>query len=226
MSAESVVNTTLPRPNRSHLKDQVTDIIRDYIIRGQIPPGTKLAERTVADMLGVSRAPVRDAFIQLEKEGLVVSRRDARYVIELHERDIEELFQVRTVLEKLAAELAAKNNSPSNRQALLEMVQTMRDAIAAHDAQAYATSDVELHKLIWKQADNRHLQKTLSAMSGSIFMFVAKHAEHYDWEETLRLHEDLVAKIIAGDPEAASASMEEHMENARGRALYLVRQSS
>ena len=89
---------------RVSLKDQAADILRDQIISGEISPGSKLVEREVAELLGISRAPARDALMQLEKEGLVVSQLDARYVIELTERDIRELHAIRLVLERLAVD--------------------------------------------------------------------------------------------------------------------------
>ncbi len=101
---------------RVFLKDQVNDLLRDMIISGRFPPGTKLIEREIADYLGVSRAPVRDALLQLEKGRLWLSiNRNGRYVIELSERDIRELYQVRNALEKLAVELATQNIGVGNR---------------------------------------------------------------------------------------------------------------
>ncbi len=209
---------------RSNLKDQATELLREHITSGRIPPGSKLVEREVADSLGISRAPARDALMQLEKEGLVVSRRDARYVIQVNERDIRELYQLRLVLEKLAVRLAAENTSPSNRAALLAIVEGMEQAYLNKDNSTFTQSDVELHTLIWQQANNRHLNKTLDSMIGPIFMFVANNAEHYDWQETLDLHRELVDCINSGDADAASASMERHLANAFERSLHIVQQ--
>ena len=71
------------RLDRNSLKEQSTELLRSYIISGRIPPGTKLAERELADLLGVSRMPARDALMDLEREGLVVSRPNGRYVIRI-----------------------------------------------------------------------------------------------------------------------------------------------
>src|SRR5207249_8524626 len=70
---------------RNLLKDRAMDLLRDHIVSGRIPAGAKVVERDVAQLLGISRAPVRDALIQLETEGLVVSKPSGRYVIELSE---------------------------------------------------------------------------------------------------------------------------------------------
>jgi len=118
------------RLDRNSLKDQSTELLRTYIIGGRIPPGTKLAERELADLLGVSRMPARDALMDLEREGLVVSRPNGRYVIELHSQDIEQLFEIRLVLERLAVSAAAANHSEQNDAALRANLAEMAAAIA------------------------------------------------------------------------------------------------
>jgi DNA-binding GntR family transcriptional regulator len=229
MTDPSPVNssTTLiswPKPERNLLKDQVVDLLRAQILSGKLPPGTPLVERELAEQLGVSRVPARDALMQLEAEGLVVSKPAGRSVIALTERDIDELYQVRMALEKLAARQAAANISPQNRQALARLVEQMRKAVENGDQTAYAGSDLEIHRLIWQQSGNAHLMRVLSRMIGPIFMLVSRHIYHYDWSETMHLHEDLADRIGAGDADAAEASMERHTENARQRSLRLYSQ--
>lgn len=214
-----------PRLERNLLKDQASQLLRDYIISGQIAPGTKLVEREVADLLGISRAPARDALIELEREGLVVSRSNGRHVIELTERDIRELYQVRLNLEKLAVELASQNNTPANCARLAAKLQEMKDAAARGDAQTYRECDVETHRLIWQQSGNRHLLHVLNSMVGPIFMFVSWHAEKFDWNVTLELHEDLVNQINAGDAVAAVVNIERHLNNALSRSLRILHET-
>src|SRR5690606_25862976 len=204
---------------RLSLKDQAADILRDRIISGEIPPGSKLVEREVAEQLGISRAPARDALMQLEKEGLVVSKSDARYVIELTERDIRELHAIRLVLERLAVELAAQNSNDRTRAAQSAMLKKMEEAVANRDKGAFARADVEGHTLIWEQAGNLHLKNTLHSMIGPMFMFMANSADYYDWNETLELHRDLVRCINNADREAAKASIERHLQNSCERSL-------
>lgn len=208
---------------RVSLKDQAADILRDQIISGEILPGSKLVEREVAERLGISRAPARDALMQLEKEGLVVSKSDARYVIELTERDIRELHAIRLVLEQLAVDLAAQNTNARNRAAQNAMLHKMEEAIANRDQGAFARADVEGHTLVWEQAGNLHLKNTLHSMIGPIFMFMANSAEYYDWNETLELHRDLVKCINAGDREAAQASIKRHLQNSCERSVGVLK---
>ena len=208
--------------DRSTLSTQAAELLRDAIIRGRIPPGTKIVERKVADMLDISRAPARDALMMLEKEGLVISRTDARYVIELNERDVNEMHQVRLALEILAIDLAAKNTNAHNQKKQLDTLKLMEDAANKKDREAFSKADLEGHALIWKQSDNQNLEKTLRTMIGPIFMFMATATEYYDWEVTVELHQDMVHCINTGDQEAAKKSMIRHMENSRNRAIGIV----
>lgn len=224
MSSKNGLTNHLPRfkLDRMTLKDQVTIWLRDAIISGQIAPGTKIVERDVAEMLGVSRAPARDALMQLEKEGMVISRPDARYVIELNDRDIHELHQVRLALESLAVDLATRNTNTANQQAQLAVLRQMEQATETGDSAAFAKADLDGHSLIWEQAHNIHLEKTLRAMIGPIFMFMANATEYYDWQETLELHRELVRCINAGDRDGAAVSIKRHMENSRDRARGIL----
>jgi DNA-binding GntR family transcriptional regulator len=202
------------RLDRNSLKDQSTELLRSYIISGRIPPGTKLAERELADLLGVSRMPARDALMDLEREGLVVSRPNGRHVIELDARAIDQLFEMRLVLERLAVGAAALNHSPQNCAALRANLAQMAAAIARNDRDAYVRSDLEAHQLIWHQANNPYLLKMLNSIVGPIFMFISRHTNFQtDWQETEQMHQDLADAICAGDAERAVRSIEAQMQN-------------
>ncbi|HMN28667.1 MAG TPA: GntR family transcriptional regulator [Caldilineaceae bacterium] len=203
--------TTL-KLERSSLKEQTTELLRSYIIGGRLPPGTKLVERTLADLLGTSRMPVRDALMDLEREGLVISRPNGRYVIELDQPAVENLFQLRLVLERLAVEQATANGTTAHCTALLANLQQMQEAIRLDDGDAYARSDLEAHQLIWQQARNPYLLKMLNSIVGPIFMFIANQTEvRSNWHETLQMHQELAAAICAGNVARAVASIEEQL---------------
>lgn len=211
------------RLDRNLLKDQATDAIRNLIITGEIFPGTKLVERELADHLGISRMPVQIALIQLEKEGLVVNRPDGHFVIELTERDVYDLYKVRLILERGAAELAAEHTCPANAGKLISLQQELAQAVDKKDHLRYVELDVEIHRLIWQQANNPQLLKVLNSMIGPIFMFIANNAEHFDWNETLHLHEDLVNSINSGNPVQAGESIARHLDNALHRSILIIK---
>jgi DNA-binding GntR family transcriptional regulator len=211
---------------RNLLKDQVADLLRTSIIKGDIRQGAKVVERELAEALGVSRVPVRDALMQLEAEGLVVSKLSGRYVVELTERDVKELYQIRVVLEKLAVRLVMERATPQQLQALTDKLDDMRLAVEQQHTRAYVHDDVEIHRLIWELSGNYHLQRIFHSMIGPIFIFASSHARVYDWGVTLSLHEDLIKAIVDRDKDTAFEAVERHMADALQRSLNLLARES
>ncbi|HEY9076177.1 MAG TPA: GntR family transcriptional regulator [Anaerolineaceae bacterium] len=199
-----------PALERTSLKDQATSLLREYIVKGKLPSGSRLIERELAEWLGVSRMPVHDALVQLEKEGLVVTRPDARYVIDLTRQDLYELFQVRVVLERLAAELAARNSTPDNASQYEQLLKEMKEAVERRDIDAFVDGHMEIHRTIWRQARNPHLQKALDSILGLILMFMAR-SEYINWDNTLERHGGIIEAIQAGDPDMAGECMTRHI---------------
>ena len=192
------------------LADQVTDILRDRIVNSVLKPGSGLVERKLAKMLGVSSAPVREALIRLEKEGLVVSRSRMRHVVELNKEDVVELGQVRLQLEKLAVDLAARNPNQENGAQLLSKLEELRQACIARDATTARKRDMELHRLIWKQSGNRHLFNTLMGIGSPLYMGLALLGPRMHWDREMVSHEDLVDAIVSADRASAVRSIERH----------------
>lgn len=203
------------------LKDRAAELIRDHIVMGHLPPGTKLVEREVAKFLGMSRMPARDALLELEKEGLIVVKCGVRCVVELSEHDIHELYQVRLILEKAAVEFATQNTSPENRIALSMKLQEMGEAFDRKDIRTFIKNDLETHLLIWRQSNNNRLFNMLKSMVGPIFMFMATNAEYYPWKETVELHQELVAAINSGDTCRSVKSIERHINSALHLSLSM-----
>lgn len=206
------------RPQNS-LKDQVTELLRNQLISGKVAPATKLVEREVAEWLGVSRAPVREALLELEKEGLIESRTNGRYVIELSIKDVEDLYRVRLALETLAVDLATRNMNESNAAELSEALSKMQTAAAENDRDGFHQGDIELHRLIWKQADNPHLEKVIHSILGPIFIFIANPVKRYNLMDTHRYHEELVEGMSKGDVELARQSIARHMKDSLKKRL-------
>jgi DNA-binding GntR family transcriptional regulator len=191
-------------------------MLRDYIGNGRIPEGTKLTEREVSRLLGISRMPARDALMILEAEGLILSQPDGRYVISLTEKDVRDVHVLRWTLERVAAELAATNSNPENRAILQARLDDLASAAESGDPGACTRCDMALHRAIWQQAGNPHLLRVLDSVLGAVFVLcdrVKANAPH-DWGMMLRDHRQLVALIANGESEAAGKAMEAHLQNA------------
>lgn len=212
------------RITRNSLSAQAVNLLRDAIINGQIPQGTKLVERTVAELLGISRAPARDALIELERDGLIVTKSSGRHVIELSKHDIKELLQIRLALETLALELAIQNKSSTLFKNLDLHLAAMKDAIQNNDHAAYVNSDINMHSEIWTSSANQRLEAQLNSMVGPIFMFIKTNAEIFDWKETYHLHVPIVDAIRSGDVVSGRSAIRIHMDSTLTRSLNAYEQ--
>jgi DNA-binding GntR family transcriptional regulator len=196
---------------RENLKQQAWEILRDLIVKGQLASGRKLTERDVAKLLGVGRMPARDALMKLEEQGLVVTKPDARYVIELSQKDIEDWFEIRQALEVLSVQDAVLRRSEDDCKQLARGLQSMEAAIAQRDTDMYVQSDLEIHELVWNMSGNKHLVSMLRTMIGPIFVLIASQTQiQHDWDAVFKLHSTLVEKIILGDASAAIEAMQQH----------------
>lgn len=217
---------SVPQLTRISLRDQAYALIRQWIITGRLAPGTPVSERSIAEQLGVSRAPIKDALLRLTREGFVVARPDGRYVNDLGPEEIEQVYLVRERLECLAAELAARNASPSRTSALRAKIEEYRSACQAKDLDAFVTVDVDIHTMIWEQAGNPYLLNALNCIAAPTFMHVANCSRFVDeqWSAPLREHEEIVRLIAEGDAAGAGEAMVGHVRSAYARTIRALRE--
>jgi DNA-binding GntR family transcriptional regulator len=158
--------------------------------------------------------PARDALMALEHEGLVVSRSDGRYVIDLAEKDVRNIYIVRRPLERTAVELAAQNTNSANQALLNLKLHALQQACEMQDAKATTPADLALHEEIWRQSNNDFLIRLLESMRGVIYTLVMQGSLYGDrnWEGLYNNHNDLVQLINRGDWQPAGRHMEEQLE--------------
>ena len=159
--------------------------------------------------------------MSLEAEGLVVSRSDGRYVIELTERDVRDIHELRWTLERLAAERAAANINDENRRVLNDRLEEMAAALASGDPAACTRCDTALHETIWQQAENPHLLRMLDSVLGAIFVLIDRGKVYGQGASPgmLRSHRRLVEPILAGDVEGAGREMVQHLKEGLAESL-------
>jgi len=214
-----------PKLDRSLLKDQAADTLRTYISSGRIPEGTKLTEREVSEMLGISRMPAREALQALEAEGLIIRRAGGRYVIELDEAAVRSLHEVRWTLERLAAERAATTPSRAHCAELQARLEDLQAAIAEGDPARCTRSDLAIHRAIWRQAGNPYLLGILESLLGVIYV-LAERVKTYGAGESaalLQQHRSLVERIEEGDGPGAAEAVEAQLRRALQASLRTFR---
>ncbi|GAA5094477.1 GntR family transcriptional regulator [Microbacterium yannicii] len=197
--------------------------IRQQIVSGQLPPGTRLKEREISELLNVSRVPVREAFPFLEADGFIRSlpRRGA-IVNELAVRDVEELFDVRESLEVLATRLAAKNADSAPFDRMEQVLAAAREAVASGDERALVQSNVAFHEAMAELSGNSLLIGVVRGILGRmewLFRFTVDRDMRAQCEE----HEELFRAVKAGHVELAGSLAFAHVASGRQPSLEKLR---
>jgi len=159
------------KPVSRTLRTEVVDIIRDAIVSGGLKPGEHLKETAIANQLSVSRSPVREAFRQLEQEGLIISiANQGSFVKSFDEDDVREIFTLRATLEDLACEIILREGKlqPADFKRLEDYIQRQRDAIAAEDFNRLTELDMQFHELICSKSGFGRLLKMWQGLRAQI----------------------------------------------------------
>jgi DNA-binding GntR family transcriptional regulator len=194
------------------LRQAVYDALIELIINGSLEPGRHLAEAELAEHLGVSRQPVREALQRLQTDGWVDLRpAQGAFVHSPTEEEAAQLLSVRAVLETYSAQLAAQNAKPEDVERLWALQQEGVDALADGDVERLVSANTALHALITSVAGNTVLAELISLVSRKVrwyYMPIAKPRGKDAWNE----HAQLIEAIAKGDADRASEIMRKHTE--------------
>ena len=154
------------------LRDVVFNTLRQAILKGELEPGERLMEIQLADRLGVSRTPIREAIRKLELEGLVlmIPRKGAE-VAKISEKNLRDVLEVRRSLEELATELACQRMSPEDLQELEAAQDEFRQAIQEGDFMKIAESDEHYHDVIYQGTGNTRLVQILNNLQEQMYRY-------------------------------------------------------
>jgi DNA-binding GntR family transcriptional regulator len=204
-------------PLRRSLSDDVVDRLRSAIIRGEFEPDQRLSEAALAEAFGVSRGPIREALTQLEREGLLkVERHRGARVTRLSQADIDEIYSLRTAMERLAIERAARLADDNDFAAMEAVVQELKTAVAAADARRTVELDVAFHDLVYRAARHSRLYLAWSTLRPQIETFL--HTRSTDTQDyfakALHEHVALLEIIRSREPERAVEMIDDHLHTA------------
>jgi DNA-binding GntR family transcriptional regulator len=211
----------LPAVVARSLRDEVGDVLRQAIWRGDLQPGEHLNEAALADRLGVSRPPLREVIRTLEAEGLVVSRpRRGAYVKQLSGDDVLEIYSVRCTLEAMAAELVIEESAPGVSNMLEEKLMELEQESVRHaDLPDVITIDLQFHRAFVAAAGNSRLLHMWERLVGELRLALSLvPREFYDADFVHRTHRPLVEAIRAGDRAQAQTMIKQLM--IIGQSLY------
>lgn len=202
------------------LTDQVMAAVRDAVRSGALVPGELYSTYQVADLLGVSRSPVREALVRLADIGMVQLERNRGFRVVLPEpRQIAEIFHLRLLLEVPAARRAAQRPAPELMAALSRELDRMRAAARAHDERLFMRHDQRLHDLILDVSGNERLTGLIDGLRDITRLLGASTVDRSrSLADIAAEHDPIVAAIIAGDADAAAKAQHRHITHT-GRLL-------
>lgn len=202
------------------LRDSVTHSVRALIVSGNLRPGTRLVERRLAENLGVSRVPVREALQALAREGFVEERPAGGLAVRrLGHDDFEMLFAVRSALEGLLA-LRLVDLLDADGLALLQEVVDRSSRLSAtglaEDAQAAIAANAEFHAVLVALADSDELTSIMEPLSGRMAWLLSQHSDPVTMNAE---HQQIVDALRTRDPEAVKQVLQHHLDGSRTTAL-------
>lgn len=200
---------------RTVLREQIRELLLERILKGELQPGDRLVELQIAQELGTSQAPVREAFRELNSLGFVEHEpyRGTR-VRKITVDELAEIFPVRAALEELAAQEAAARLD-GRVEELEATFEAMREAADRNALQDLAAHDATFHRLIVEAAGNRVLFDTWRTLRVEARVVVTALKTDIDLHELAELHRPLLDALRVGSPEKAGGALRQHFETLR-----------
>lgn len=208
-------NLHLPMNEFLPLRDVVFNTLRQAILTGELKPGERLMEIHLANKLGVSRTPIREAIRKLELEGLVtmIPRRGAE-VAQITGKSLQDVLEVRRSLDALCAELACERISDAEIAALEAACKEFEEATYTRDARVIAAADVALHDIIIKATDNNRLVQLVNNLAEQMYRYRFEYIKDYSMHGRLvEEHRVIFEAIRKKDKVTAAAAAVTHIDN-------------
>jgi DNA-binding GntR family transcriptional regulator len=214
------VTVALPSlPGRRSLRDEVTGVLRAAVMAGELEPGVVYSAPSLAEQLGVSATPVREAMLDLSKEGLVeIVRNKGFRVTRLSPKELDDVTELRALVEiPMIRRLAERGIDPAAVARLRPMAAEIEAAARRRDFVAHVATDLEFHLALLELAGNPRVVELVRALRMHSRLYGLRDEGHREqlfasWHE----HAELLDRIEARDPDGAEAVMRSHIGHVRG----------
>ena len=210
------------------LREAVFNTLRQQILTGELKPGERLMEVTLAEKLGVSRTPIREAIRKLEQEGMAqtIPRRGA-VVAMMTEKDMEDVLQVRRALEDLAVQIACEQISISQIKELETAMMRFEECTKKDDLAETVRADVEFHDIIYAATGNKRLMSIMSGFGEQMCRYRVEYLkERENYPVLVEEHEGIVDGLKRRDMEAVTEIMRRHVTNQAVEMKRIIREQS
>jgi DNA-binding GntR family transcriptional regulator len=198
---------------RVSLASQIRDYLTMEIAQGRLAPGAPVRELEIAQLLGTSQTPVREAFRELTAAGLLESKiHVGTRVRELAQQDLIDTVPVRAALERLAGRLASARVN-GRLDGAREAVATMRELSSGDDRLAFAGASTRFHRAIVLAAGNESLTRAWNALGIEIITIIAMASDTYPLHQAAEDHQNVLDAVESGDPDIAEHALDSHLDH-------------
>jgi GntR family transcriptional regulator of gluconate operon len=211
------VDRMKPLATRRPLAEDAAERIREEILSGGLRQGERLIEAHIAEQLGISRGPLREAFKALRAEGLVVDVPNrGTFVVRLSSTDVREIFDLRAAIETHAARTLAQRAGKAQVRELRTLLERLEAAAASGDVRAVSRADLAFHEAVCRLSGNRRLHAVFTRDVPTMQALIKIDDQLYhSLADMAREHRPLLEAIETRAPEAAAAGFEAHIDQAR-----------
>ncbi|MCB6285032.1 MAG: GntR family transcriptional regulator [[Clostridium] scindens] len=207
------------------LRDVVFNTLRQAILRGELKPGERLMEIQLANKLGVSRTPIREAIRKLELEGLVlmIPRKGAE-VAEITEKSLRDVLEVRRALEELSVQLACEKITKEEIRELERVAKEFQQVVKSSDITEIAEVDVRFHDIIYTATDNQKLIQLLNNLREQMYRYRVEYLKRDGvFPQLIAEHEAIIRHIENNEKEKATEVMCRHIDNQVEAVIDVIR---
>ena len=208
------------------LREVVSETLRQAIKDGVLKPGERLMEIQLADELGVSRTPIREAIRKLELEGFVVMvPRRGTYVADISLKDIAQVFEIRSALEELAAGLAAERITPDELEYLERILVEINEYIDNDEFDKIVDADVRFHDVLYHASRNQRLVDILNNLREQMYRYRIEYLKKKEcYPQLLNEHQTIIDAIAGHDKELATKFTSQHIKNQAETVVGTIRE--
>ena len=210
------------------LRDVVFKTLRQAILKGELEPGERLMEIQLAERLGVSRTPIREAIRKLELEGLVlmIPRKGAE-VAKISESNLRDVLEVRRSLEELAIDLACQRITAEELESLNKAEVDFKAAIGNGDAMQIAQTDEQFHEIIYNSTKNQKLVQILNNLREQMYRYRLEYVkDEANYKRLIAEHRVIYEAIRNRDRQTGAEAIKNHIDNQEKAVIRMITSAS
>lgn len=204
---------------------QIASILREAIITGELKPGTRLREAELSKSFNISRSPIREAFRILEPEGLVqITPNKGAIVVQLDEKDLEDIYELRMLLELHAVRVACKQMTEENLEELKALFKEMESKLDLKDYVGYLKVSHDFHEYYMKKCENERLFNVFRILRNNILaiqIFAYSYPDHS--LDSLEEHRKVLDAFFKKDADRAEECLRKHLDSGYVRAQRFLK---